>query len=238
METLLARYAADGANFLDGNPKELLPGLRYLGDCGGLPVYCLSTPRGLFLFDAPGGPSLNDFLARSFQALGWEGRKPTAVLLTSADESATSGLAALVAKCACRVVVSKAGRETVRRLCPTGTQVLIDEELVTAGWFAVHAIPLQGRGLAPMAYQVTWAGKTVLISGRIPLKMSLPSAEQLVSDLNAPNGSTEGYRHSLDRLAEIRPDLWLPAEPVGGQNANLYDDDWHKVLELNRAPLP
>ena len=28
--------------------------------------------------------------------------------------------------------------------------------------------------------------------------------------------------------------LWLPGVPVHGQNANLYDDDWVKVLTRNR----
>ena len=42
------------------------------------------------------------------------------------------------------------------------------------------------------------------------------------------------YLRALDRLAEVTPDLWLPAVPVHGQNANLYDRDWDKVLEQNR----
>src|SRR5262249_50751257 len=70
MEQLLARRAADGANFLDGNPRPLLPGLHYLGDVGAAAVYALESPRGLFLFDAPGGPELTDFLGRRFQDLG------------------------------------------------------------------------------------------------------------------------------------------------------------------------
>src|SRR5262245_20970150 len=55
MEELLTRRARDGANFLDGTPRELRPGLHYLGDLDGSAVYCLNTSKGLFLFDAPGG---------------------------------------------------------------------------------------------------------------------------------------------------------------------------------------
>ncbi len=238
LETLLTRYDTDGANFLDGNPKELLPGLRYLGDWGGSPVYCLTTPKGLFLFDAPGGDGLVDFLAKHFKELGWEGRKPTAVLLTSAGEGATAGLAALVRSSGCQVVAPRAGLDAIRRLCPPGTRVLSDGDLATSGWFDVRPIPLEGRGLAPMAYEVRWAGKTVLVSGRIPVKLSLPEAERLVGEVNGPHGSPEGYRKSLDRLAEVHPALWLPAVPVHGQNANLYDDDWAKVLGQNRQPFP
>src|SRR5262249_11486497 len=39
METLLARYKADGALFLDGNPKQLLPDLYYLGNFHGAAAY-------------------------------------------------------------------------------------------------------------------------------------------------------------------------------------------------------
>jgi glyoxylase-like metal-dependent hydrolase (beta-lactamase superfamily II) len=234
MESLLGRYAADGANFLDGTPKELVPGLHYLGDCGGSAVYCLDAPTGLFLFDVPGGDVLVDFLAKRFKERGWEGRRTTAVLLTSAGKEATAGLAALVRDSGCQVVGPEAGLEEVRRLCPAGTRLLGDGDLTTAGWFEVRSIPLQGRGVAPVAYELRRAGKTVLVSGRIPVKLSLPEAERLVSEVTGPGE----YRKSLDRLAEVRPDLWLPAVPVYGQNANLYDDDWMKVIEQNRQPLP
>ncbi|MCI0457693.1 MAG: MBL fold metallo-hydrolase [Gemmataceae bacterium] len=92
MEQLLARYETDGANFLDGIPKELLSGLHYLGDFGGSAMYCLSSPTDLFLVDAPGDAALVHFLAARFQKLGWERRKLTAVLLTSVGEEATAGL--------------------------------------------------------------------------------------------------------------------------------------------------
>jgi glyoxylase-like metal-dependent hydrolase (beta-lactamase superfamily II) len=238
MEQLLARYEADGPNFLDGHPKELLPGLHYLGDFGGSAVYALATPKGLFLFDAPGGPLLVDFLAKRFQKLGWEGHKPTAVFLTSADEEASAGLAALVEQSGCAVVVSKAGVDEVRRHCPAETRILTEEEVEKAGWFDVRAVGLSGRGLAPAAYQVRWTGKTVLVSGRIPVRLSTPSAEQLIRDVTGPRGNIGQYLKALGQLAEVKPDLWLPAVPVHGQNANLYDRDWERVLSQNRQVFP
>jgi glyoxylase-like metal-dependent hydrolase (beta-lactamase superfamily II) len=231
---LLARYEADGAAFLDGNPKELLPGLRYLGDCGGAPVYCLATSKELFLFDAPGGAGLVEFLARRFGELGWKGRKPGAVLLTSADGEATAGLEALVRDSGCRVVAPKAGLDDVRRLCPAGTRVLTEDEPGKGGWFDVRAIPLGGRGRAPVAYEVRWAGKTVLVSGRIPVKLTNATAERLLKELTAPGGSAEKYRDALGRLAEVAPDLWLTAVPVHGQNAFVYDDEWVSLLAQHR----
>jgi hypothetical protein len=111
--------------------------------------------------------------------------------------------------------------------------VLGAEDLQNPGWFDLQAIPLRGRGLTPVAYRMHWAGKTVLLSGRIPVKLGTPTAEQLLQDV-AGEGSIDKYLDSLDRLAKAKPDLWLPAVPVHGQNANLYDDDWEKVLVQNR----
>ena len=42
----------------------------------------------------------------------------------------------------------------------------------------------------------------------------------------------------LRRLADLRPDLWLPAFPAEAQNANLYDHDWEEVLVENRRLFP
>jgi glyoxylase-like metal-dependent hydrolase (beta-lactamase superfamily II) len=238
MERLIARYEVDGANFLDGNPKELMPGLHYLGDCGGRPVYCLAAPTGLFVFDAPGGPALVEFLTERFKQLGWRARRPTAVLLTSADREATSGLAALVRDSGCQVLAPEAGLEDVRRICPPGTRLLGDRALAQAGWFEGWSIPLRGRGAAPVAYEVRWGGKTVLFSGRIPVKLNLAEGERLVSEVTGAGGDLDAYRESLDRLAAVRPALWLPAVPVHGQNANVYDDEWSKVLARNRQAFP
>jgi hypothetical protein len=57
---------------------------------------------------------------------------------------------------------------------------------------------------------------------------------ELMRDLTGPGGSRELYLQSIEKLGGLYPDLWLPAVPVHGQNANLYDRDWEKVLEMNR----
>jgi len=233
LEQLLARYEQDGANFLDSEPKELLPGLHYLGDHQGLAVYCLDCPKGLFLFDAPGGSSLVAFLTARFKALGWEERKLEAVLLTSANEEVTAGLDALVRSTGCKVVAPKAALDAVRSMCPDGTEILTEEGLEKTGWFNVRAIPLAGRGRAPLAYRVRWNNKTVLLSGRIPVKQSVLSSARLRSELSGPGGNRGDYVKSLDRLKGVNPDLWLPGVPIHGQNANLYDREWEDVLDQN-----
>ena len=86
-----------------------------------------------------------------------------------------------------------------------------------------------------MAYQLRWAGKMVLISGRIPVKPDAAALDQVQRDVAAgPAGSSAAYTASLERLLRVQPDLWLPAVPVHGQNANLYDREWTAVLAQNR----
>jgi glyoxylase-like metal-dependent hydrolase (beta-lactamase superfamily II) len=231
MEQLQAHYDADGANFLDGLPKELLPGLHYLGDFGGSCVYSLATPKGLYVIDAPGDPLLVDFLAKRFQKLG-EKRKPTAVLLTSIGEEASAGMEALVQSTGCQVVAPAEAFTDIQRRCPKDTRVLTGQELEKRSWFDVKVIQLDGRGQAPVAYQVHWAGKIILFSGRIPVKLNALTGPQFMREVNGSR--IKPYIESLSRLAQVKPDLWLPAVPVHGQNANLYGQDWAKVLTQNR----
>jgi hypothetical protein len=105
--------------------------------------------------------------------------------------------------------------------------------LAETGWFPVSTTELNGRGLGPIAYQIAWAGKSVLFSGRIPIKVNQDSGLRLIADLTGPAGNLRAYLDSINRLLPLKPDLWLPAEPVDGQNANLYDHDWDRELEEN-----
>src|SRR5262249_23034869 len=154
MDTLLSRYEADGASFLDGNPKELLPGLRYLGDLAGSALYAVQNGQEWYLFDAPGGSALSAFVEQHLPQAGTVGSKITAVLLTSTASASTSGLAELARKTGCRVVAPAAGLEDVRRLCPPETDVVAADQLTKVGDFALRAIPLGGRGTPALAYSL------------------------------------------------------------------------------------
>jgi glyoxylase-like metal-dependent hydrolase (beta-lactamase superfamily II) len=236
---LVQRYQTDGANFLDGVPKRILPGLYYLGDYRESALYCLiSEPSKLFLFDAPGGPDLVEVLKSRLQELGLPWTALVAVLLTSCGPEATGGLRTLVEKTHCQVVASKAGLAAVKDLCPAGTVIRSEQELEMNTGLSVETIPLQGRGLAPIAYQVQWQGRKVLVSGRIPSKVGAQVKEEMAKVLSQPGGDATRYRQSLDKLAACNPDIWLPAVPVNGQNANLYGDDWANTLAQNALMIP
>lgn len=234
MKRLLARYDADGADFLDGNPKELLPGLHYLGNCKGSPVYCLATSENLILFDAPGGPTLVDFLAKHLQATGWKNRKLTAVLLTSSAEKATEGLATLTSQTGCQVVATPGCLAKIRSQCPKGTTLISVDKLEQTGWFPGRALALGTLDDTEAAYQLNWHGKKILVSGRIPVKLTNATVASLMTRLSGTEGSRTKYRTALERLAEVKPDLWLTAVPVHGQNANLYDDEWENIVRQNQ----
>ncbi len=214
METLLARYQSDGADFLDGIPKTVLPDLDYLGDFGGSAVYGFFVAPRFFLVNAPGGPGLVEFVNGRLRQLHREVACPTDVLLTACGTEETAGLPELVAKCHPQVFAAPGGIDRLRDSLPAGTVVLPASDLAGKGWFPVELIAVGGRGQAPVAYRITWAGKTVLFSGRIPSKINQESGGRLIADLTGPAGDLRTYFESVTRLFAVKPDLWLPAVPV------------------------
>lgn len=233
MEQLQRRFVDDGADFIDGNPKELLRDLHYLGDHQNWPVYCLFAGSRTILFDAPGGPGLAEFISRRFRELGKSGKKVDVVLLTSANTQALAGLSDIVVHMGAQVFVAKSGIPVVRSFCPQEALITAAAEFPTKGWCEIEAIPLKGRGLSPTAYFLRLAGKTVLISGLIPVKLNAESSSLLVREVSGDE-QRQAYLESIDRLEKLTVNLWLPATVVHGQNANLYDQDWSRVLQLNR----
>ena len=185
--------------------------------------------------DAPGGPGLVDFLNARLRQLGLEPTPPAAVLLTSCGAEATAGLGDLIQRCRPSVVASAEGLRLIRESCPAGTTVLSADELRKMGWFDVVPVPLSGRGQSPIAYRLRWAGKTVLFSGRIPIKVNHDAGVDLFSDFLESRADVQDYLNSLDRLRDPAPEVWLPAIPSDGQNANLYDNQWVQTLNDNRT---
>jgi hypothetical protein len=233
METLLARFQADGADFLDGIPKTLLPGLYYLGDFQGAAIYGFVTSSKLFLMDAPGGPGLKGFVKTRLDQLGVKPAEPAMVLLTSCSAEATAGLRELVEQTHTMVAASSSGLDQIRQALPAGAVIMPSEELATKGWFKVTPMPLRGRGVAPMAYWLPWAGKNVLFSGRIPVKVKEETWSEFFTEISKSTTTAADYLISINRLASLNPDLWLPAVATDGQNANLYDSDWEDIIADN-----
>ncbi|HVC94929.1 MAG TPA: MBL fold metallo-hydrolase [Pirellulales bacterium] len=237
LEGLIERYDTDGADFLDGEPKELLPGLHYLGDVDGCAVYVLATPSQLLLFDAPGGQDLPEWLDSRLRGSALGPRPLTAVLLTSCVHEAVSGLPALVEKTNCQVVSSESGVARVRSLGVPDTRLLPVESLRAAGWIDVETLPLADVHPGAMGYVLDWAGKTVLVSGRMPVQNCAAGRATLQRMLADPPRKIAAYRESYRRLLDVNPDLWLPAEPLHGRNANWYSEEWQDLLSFTIPKL-
>jgi hypothetical protein len=124
-------------------------------------------------------------------------------------------------------------RPDSKESCPPGTAIVSAEALTARAWFEAAPVPLHTPGAAPIAYRFRWNGKNVLFSGRIPIKPRSRSDAEQFSQIPKTREAMLDYVVSVYRLAEPKPDLWLPALPVNGQNANLYDNEWPDVLADN-----
>jgi len=237
LEELIEHYENDGADFLDGEPKELLPDLHYLGDVDNRAVYVLATSSRLIVFDAPGGPGFPDWLDSRLRGSALESRPVTAVLLTSCAPESTSGLPALVDNTQCLVVSSASGVETLRSLGVPETRLLSVDAFEAAGWINVKTLPLADFRPEAMAYIIQWCGKTVLVSGGMPLQESTAEHETLARALAGRPEEVASYRESLNRLLDVNPNLWLPAEPRHGRNANVYSLDWFTLFSNSATVL-
>ena len=237
LQLVAARHEVDGANFLDGTPRELLKGLDYLGNIGPLGLYCLTTSEGLVIVDAPGESSLVEVVS---ERLRQQGRSPlpiVTILMTSAAKEASSGLAEVVRQTKCRVVIPKAAMDLFRQRFSEEINWLTEEELTSIGDFPIRAIPFAGPHGASLAYLIRADEKSILISGHIPVRPSASAFKELHRLLKSQKEGVTEYLKSLGEFSNLRPDLWLPAIPIQGRNANLYDTEWQEILEQNRQAL-
>ena len=220
MHILIARHAADGRDFLDGTPKRLSPNLAYLGDFQGIATYAFVIASKLVLVDAPADA---DAIAERLAGLDIHA-KPSAVLLTSLDVANTGGLRSVVERWGCAVV---AGRSEVASA--PSAKVVPADALATIGLGAIVAIPLRGDD-APVAYVFDDGEKTAIASGRIPVKFDEEAMAKLAP---ISREAAVDVLANTQKLAAVDPNLWLPARPWHGQNANVYDSEWSDVIASN-----
>ena len=230
MEQLIARFEADGANFLDDHPKQLVPGVCYFGNFHGTEVYGLYSGSVFAIINAPGGAGLYEFLEQRQNILKLPPTKPTAVLLTACSEREISGLKKLVEDTQASVYVAEADMELIRSLCPSGTAVLSTKDLDKSQLPAVTPVELGRSGTTLIAYVMESSGKTILISSTIPTGGNRTMVGELISRSGESSLTPSDFVNVLRQLLQIGPDLWLPAVTVNGQNANLYDEEWKSVL--------
>lgn len=234
MERLAERYATDGADFLDGTPKELVGALYYLGDFDDRGAYAWVSGSECLLFDAPGGERAFQLLGAAWQSLGVAPPKVKAVLLTSCDAASTSGLRSVVEGTGCRVVTVREGVAAVAPLCPPGTEVLSTLELADLTWEPIEALATPGPDDTAVAYRFRRGETEVLITGPVPIDSDAIELPRRFSRLGVEDWNLPRLKRSLEALEALRPKVWLTAHPLHGRNANLYDNQWAQTLLLNQ----
>ena len=211
MTILQARHEADGADFLDGTPKRLLPDLYYLGDFQGNAVYAFFASSKWFLVNAPGGPGLVRFV-RTVSGTG--------ARTTGAD----GGLAH----------VDRRGRDgrppgpwshpAIRRsswlppgLGDLGGRVRLGPPSSPPRNCRPAAGSRSGRsrsaGAGPHRWPTGSAGpaRPSCSPGAIPIKANGHTDAVLFTRLATSRDLTLDYLASAYRLGDLKPDLWLPA---------------------------
>ena len=230
MELLISRFESDGANFLDDNPKQLVPGVCYFGDFHGTAIYGLYLGSSLAIINAPGGTELLEFLEQRQKVLELPVTKPHAVLLTACGEREISGLKEFVDVSHASVFVAEADMEFIRSHCASGTVVLSTSELNKSQFPGITPLELGRSTTTFMAYLLQLSGKTILISSTIPTGGNRKLVGELISRSGDSGLTPSDFVNVLRRLHQLDPDLWLPAVSLNGQNANLYDEEWKSVL--------
>ena len=247
LQQTVARHRQDGADFLDGVPKEILPGAYYLGDISNAAVYCFVTQQDLVLFNAPGGKEFGQFVQDRLAKLGVEHRKPTAVVLTSTEPRLHGGLASFPPDTP--VIVSDLAVETLKQ---RGIASAIShQQLPQRISFPIQRVALAGHDQADTAFFFTWRQKRVAVTSELLSRVAMrwtdrisghrtysslqPQLKRLQQHLSKASSDPHAFMDATRRLGETAVDVWLPTVPAWGQNANLYDDDWAIVLSTNRA---
>jgi glyoxylase-like metal-dependent hydrolase (beta-lactamase superfamily II) len=234
LEKWRERYARDGADFLDGSPKEILEGVYYLGDFEGRAAYALVSGGRALLFDGARGADAAERLAAAWQSLGVTAPAVAAIVLTSCEPENLTGLTSFVASAGCPVLVPDGGQEAVAALSPANCDIRPAGEVSDFGSDGVRVVPIAGLGRPLAAYSFRRGNVTVLISGAWPVDGGGTDFERLLRQGPPRDWDAQLLLSSLDELTEIQPNIWLSPSPWRGRNANLYDQAWTNRLMLNR----
>ncbi len=219
MEALIARHDRDGRDFLDGEPKPILPEVSYLGDLAGIAVYEIRHAGMSILVNAPGGDELPKFL-RSRRSSSSDDAT-TAILLTTLDPSATSGLRGVVESTGAKILTANSDLSGARKLAPAGAKVENADGFARDAKIDLRAIPLRGLSVPSTAFILKISGKTVLFTGKVPIVADRVATSRLMTDLSGSRDQAIDYLASIQALSDLKPDVWLPLLPSDGQNANL-----------------
>lgn len=245
LQTLISRHEQDGADFLDKTAKQIAAGLWHLGIVDGVSVYWIDDGSKTYLVNAPGDDDFSTYLLEQLDGLGLDAKEPDVVLLTSAKPENRSGLPFIHTEPT--IVTNLFG---VGSLHSASLKNVMDAASFASSVETEIEFIEFTEGMA-----CTWKtdGKTVLLTPNIPRHMAIRWKDrrtgmvqsslrlelkmQLRTELKSKPFAAN-YREALEKLRDVKPDIWLPAKPMSGQNANLYDDQWNRIIDENREQVP
>ncbi|QEF98601.1 Metallo-beta-lactamase L1 precursor [Stieleria maiorica] len=241
LQSIVERHARDGADFLDGHPKPIEPGLYYLGDLDGIAVYGIFDQENFMVVNAPGGDAYEAFLSARLESLGLKTDLPAMILLTSDRPDHRSGLESMPAN---TVVVAPASIAATLRnegmdvRTPADVSATLQLKPMETPLGVSYSYSANGREIlltpdVPRNVSLVWTNR---LSGRKTMGDLQPQMEDLMGELAEAEGRLTAYRKTLLRMEQFQPDVWLPSRPLTDQNANLYDDEWDEIIENNLRP--
>ncbi|TWU03312.1 MBL fold metallo-hydrolase [Neorhodopirellula pilleata] len=241
VQQAVARQLHDGKDFLDGLAKQVESELYYFGEIDGVAVYASVQNGKVIAFNAPGGDRFGEFFEKRAREFELPSVQPDAVVITTPEEVAYSGIGSLDPSTtifAPRSVTDQLqSNAMVIESFDRWTERFGDRmEVIELPLGVACLIRLQSKQVlitppAPRNISIAWTTRT---SGQRTTSPLQPQAMNLQGELDESTAMAEDYLATVERLGSIRADIWLPARPFSGQNANLYDDDWQRILESNR----
>lgn len=232
LDLIEARFRADGRDFLDGVPRELAPGLLYLGNGEESAAYALEGAESMALVDpfALEAGVLEERLA----GLGTDLGRASAALLTRRPAAAPERLATLG-----RGLLLYGDEGTAESLAAAGLELhqrVEGRRRLSVAGLTIEAIEVPRWSTGGVNYLVDLGDELAAFTG--------DTISPLTADhvpVQPPAGRTPGDFGRAARalaLLESKPiSLWLPGMPFAAQNANLYEREWQEVVRRNRRIL-
>jgi glyoxylase-like metal-dependent hydrolase (beta-lactamase superfamily II) len=233
LERIDQRQKEDGRDFLDGAPKEIAHGLVYLGGEHEA-AYALVREDEVCLVDPHRLPP--EALESAFESLGLEAARVASVLLTSLEPERAGRLRAMLE--GERVAIFGNSTAKTRLGSPEVVDfTVVDRPVqIEACGLSVEATPTIGWDRASVVFFVDVDGKRAALTGDAVLPLT---ADHRVVPLEASAvaGPSPDASDSLEPFERRKVAIWLPGHPFAAQNANLYDDEWLRLVRGNRLTL-
>jgi metallo-beta-lactamase class B len=205
-------------------PFTVVGPIHYVGTKD-LAAYLITTPAGHILIDGA-VPSMGSAIEQSIGALGFKIQDIKILLTTQAHFDHVGTLAHLqkVSKASVRIMqgddtlVADGGKsdyllggDVATRFPPVKVDVVLkDGDTVSLGGVTLTAIKTAGHtpGCTTYTMSVTDKGRTYAVV--FPGSTTVNPGTRLVKNPSYP-GIADDYRRTFDRLAALKPDIFLPA---------------------------